>query len=75
MNKTVDVVRLLETNKAKVAFLAPVIAAVLATLASWVVSGEFNDNEIKTAASGVLLGLASGVGTFFANPGRAVVKD
>lgn len=72
--KTTEVVKLLDTNKAKVAFLAPILAAVLTSVGSWVVSGDFNDTEIRAAVAGVLYGAAAGVGTYLTGAGNALVR-
>lgn len=73
--KSVEVIRLLDANKARVAFLAPVIVAVLGAVASWVTTGNFSDSEIRTAVSGAVLGFASGVSTYFTGVSRAEVKQ
>lgn len=69
----VNVIRLIDANKAKVAFLAPLITAIGAAVASWIVTGDFNANEIRAAAGGAVLAAIAGVTTWLAPAGRAEV--
>ncbi len=71
---TVRVLELLDANKAKAAFLAPLVTAIMASLGSLVVTGDWNDTEIRTAVSGVLLSLASGFATYVTPAGDARVE-
>lgn len=71
---TADVLELLDTHKAKAAFLAPLVTALLAAAGSWVVTGDWNDAEIRTAVSGALLGLASAFATYVTPAGQARVE-
>jgi len=71
----VDVIRLIDTNKAKLAFLAPFIVTVLGVVANWVASGEFDTTELRGALSGLVLSLAAGVSAYFAKAGQAVVAQ
>lgn len=73
-NVIVDVVRLVDSNKAKLAFLAPLLTAVGAAAASWIVSGDFNASEIRAAAGGAALALVSGGATWLAPAGKAQVE-
>lgn len=73
-NVIVDVVRLVDTNKAKLAFLAPLITAVGAAVASWIVSGDFNATEIRAAAGGAALSVVSGAAAYLAPAKRAQVE-
>lgn len=57
------------SRKAALALLYPVVAAALATAASWVVTGDFNDTEIRTAVSGAILGLAAFFGAYKGDAG------
>lgn len=77
MNETIGrVVELYGTHKAKAAFLAPVIVAALVAAGNWIITGTFDATEIRTAAGGVLFGLASAVGAYRAPVGKArVVSD
>ncbi len=70
---TAHVIELIDAHKAKAAFLAPLVTAVLAALGSWVVTGDWSDTEIRTAVSGALLGLASGFATYVTPAGEARV--
>lgn len=70
----VDVVRLVDANKAKFAFLAPLLAALGTAAASWIVSGDFNANEIRAAAGGAVLSAVSGTAAYLAPASRAQVK-
>lgn len=73
-NVVVDVVHLVDTNKAKLAFLAPLVTALGAAVASWIVSGDFNATEIRAAAGGAVLAAVSGAAAYFANAGRAEIQ-
>ncbi len=68
-----DVVRLVSKNKAKAAFLAPVVVALGAALASWAVTGEFNATEIRTAVSGAILAGVGSIATWLTPAGLAEV--
>lgn len=68
-----DVVRLVDANKAKAAFLAPLVVALGAAAANWVVSGEFGTNEIREAAGGAVLAFVSGVVTWLTPAKKAEV--
>lgn len=56
--------------KAVLAFLFPLIAAAGATVASWIVSGQFDLTEIRTAAGGVVLAGVALVGAWVGRPGE-----
>jgi len=71
----VDVIRLVDTNKAKFAFLAPLVVTCLGIAASWVATGEFNADEIRLAVAGVVASISASVGTYFAAPGKAEVAS
>lgn len=58
--------------KAVAAFLWPFVAALGAALVSWIVSGEFNENEVRTAVGGAVAGAISAAGAFVARPGQVV---
>ena len=70
----VNVVRIMDTNKAKLAFLAPLLTAVGTAVASWIVSGDFNANEIRAAAGGAVLSVVSGGAAYLAPARRAQVE-
>jgi hypothetical protein len=72
MTTTVQtVVRLIDKNKAVAAFLAPLVTAVGAALASWIVTGDFNETETRTAVAGVVLAAVSGISTYLTRAGTA----
>jgi hypothetical protein len=74
MTTTVQtVVRLIDKNKAVAAFLAPLVTAVGAALASWIVTGDFNEAETRTAVAGVVLAAVSGISTYLTRAGTAEV--
>lgn len=54
------IIRLLDKNKAKAAFLAPIALAVLAAIVNWAITGVFDAAEIKLAIEGVVAGIVSG---------------
>lgn len=70
-----DVVKLLDNNKAYAAFLAPLLLAVGAAIASWISTGDFNDAEIRTAAAGAVTALVASVAAWLTSAGSAVVVD
>lgn len=70
----VEVIRLIDTNKAKLAFLAPFLITVLSVTGIWIATGEFNIQEIRVAASGVLASIAAAIAAYFGSPGKAVVQ-
>lgn len=55
----VDVVRLIDKNKAIVAFFTPFVLTILGVIANWLITGEFNSQEIRIAAGGVITSLAT----------------
>ena len=55
--------------KAIAALVWPVVVAAGAALASWVVSGEFNDSEIRTAIGGAITSIVAFFGAYLAQPG------
>ena len=61
--------------KAIGALVFPLVAAAGAAIASWIVSGEFNDSEIRAAASGVVLALVAFVGAYVRDPGNVVPAE
>ena len=68
------VIRLFDAHKAKAAFLAPVLLALAAAAANWLVTGEFDATEIRVAAGGAVLAAASALATYLAPAGRAEIK-
>jgi hypothetical protein len=69
----VDVVRLLETNKAKLAFLVPFLTAVVAIVSHWLVTGEWNNTELMGSVAALLSSLLAAFGAWVAKPGPAEV--
>jgi hypothetical protein len=69
-----EVVQLIDTNKARLAFLGPVISAVIIAVGNFVVTGEIDATEIQIAIGGVTAGIAAGVPTYFGSAGRGVVE-
>ena len=69
----VDVVELVQANKAKAAFLAPLVLAVGAAVVSWIATGNFNDAEIRTALGGAVTSVVASVAAWLAPAGQAVV--
>jgi energy-converting hydrogenase Eha subunit A len=59
--------------KAVAAFFAPVIVAVGAAVASWIVTGNFEDTEVRTALGGAVAGVLSFVGAYLAQPGNVTM--
>jgi hypothetical protein len=58
--------------KAVAALVWPVVVAAGAAVASWVVSGDFNDTEIRTAVGGAIAAVISFVGAYVSDPGDVV---
>ncbi len=55
--------------KAILAFTYPVIAAAIASVGSWVVTGDFNANEIRVAVGELAGGSISLIGAIVGRPG------
>jgi hypothetical protein len=60
--------------KAVLAFLYPLIATVIATIADWGISGQFDVTAIRIAAAGLGASLVALLGAYVGRPGE-VVKD
>ncbi len=56
--------------KAVLAFLFPVVSALLAAAGSWVVTGDFNDAEIRSAVGGLAAGATAMLGAYIGRPGN-----
>lgn len=67
------IIRLVDANKAKAAFLAPLILACGGAIASWAVTGDFDATEIRTAAEGAVLSAAAAAAAWLKSTGSAVV--
>jgi hypothetical protein len=74
MQRQGKVIKLLDANKAKAAFLAPLLTACGSALASWAVTGNFNASEIRTAASGAILAAVAGLVTYVTKSDQALVE-
>lgn len=74
-SRVVTVIELIDKNKAKLAFLAPLVTALGAAVVSWVVSGDFNATEVRAAAGGAVLALVSSIATYFTPAGKARVRS
>ena len=70
----VRIIKLIDANKTKAAFLAPVFVALGAAVGSWIVTGEFNDSEIRTAVGGAALAACSGLATWLTKTKTAVAE-
>lgn len=70
----VNVVRLVDKNKAKMAFLAPLILSLGSAIASWAVTGDFNEAEVRTAVGGAILAGTSGIAAYFAKSKEVEVE-
>ena len=55
--------------KAVAALVWPAVVAAGAAVASWIVTGDFNDAEIKTALAGVVTSVITFAGAYVASPG------
>lgn len=58
--------------KAVLALLYPLVATEIATLGSYVVTGDFNDAEIRVAIAGTLASFTAGLGAYVGKPGAVV---
>ncbi|MCA1571653.1 MAG: hypothetical protein LC798_15330 [Chloroflexi bacterium] len=56
--------------KAVLAFLYPFVATVAGTIGSWVVTGDFNDAEVRTAVGGLIASAVAYLGAYVGAPGN-----
>jgi hypothetical protein len=56
--------------KAVLAFAYPLIATIAATVASWIVSGDFNTAEIQLSVAGLITSASAALGAAVGKPGR-----
>ena len=56
--------------KAVLAFVFPAIAAVGASVVSWISTGNFDASEIRTAVGGVIAAGIAALGAYLGKPGR-----
>jgi len=61
--------------KAIAALVWPAVIALGAAVSSWVITGDFNDTEIRTAVGGVIGSLISFAGAYLSEPGEVEVVD
>ncbi len=61
--------------KALLAFLFPLIAAVAGAVSSWVVTGTFDDAEIRTAVGGLVTSGLALLGAYVGQPGPVATVD
>lgn len=73
-NVVVDVIRILDKNKAKFAFLAPFVTTCAGVLVTWIVSGVFNGQEIREAVAGVVTSAVAAFAAWLAPAQQAVVE-
>lgn len=69
----VDVIKLLDTNKAKLAFLVPLLTTLVVVVFHWAKTGEWNGTELLIALEGVATSLLAAFGAWIAKPGRGEV--
>lgn len=57
--------------KVILAFFFPLISAVLSSLGSWVISGDFNESEIRTAVGGTIASALALLGGWLGQPAES----
>ena len=70
----VRIKKLIDKNKAIAAFLAPLVTGLLVILGHWIVTGEFNAEEIRLLVGDFVLAAAAGIGAFLAPAKEALVE-
>jgi hypothetical protein len=75
MPRTITTLPLNLSWKAILAFLFPLLSAVAVAVASWIVSGELNANEIRAALGGLILSGLALLGAYVGKPGQVVQPD
>lgn len=60
--------------KAVLAFVFPFVATLGSVLASWIVSGNFNEGEVRTGASALVASAIAALGAYLGKPGAVVTK-
>lgn len=55
--------------KAILAFLFPFLSALAVSVISWIATGDFSDNEIRTALGGLVASALAAVGAYVGKPG------
>jgi hypothetical protein len=66
------IIRLVDTNKAKAAFLAPFAVTLVGVIVNWAATGEFDTGELKLAAEGIVASIVSG-GAVYKTPAKQAV--
>lgn len=61
--------------KAKLATLLPAIAALVAVLIQWAVTGEFDRAELATALTGLSTSVFAFLGAYLGSPGEVIGND
>lgn len=67
------VVKIIDKNKAKAAFAAPFVLALGGSLASYVVTGDFNEAEVRTAVGGFVTACTAALAAYLAPSKEAEV--
>src|SRR4051794_58970 len=60
--------------KAVLAFLFPLIAAIVAAAVDWIMSGQFDTTTIRTAAAGLGASALALLGAWLGAPGSVIVE-
>lgn len=61
--------------KAILAFLYPFIATVMSTLGSFIITGDFNDAELRVGLAGLGASGVAALGAYVGRPGRVAVDS
>lgn len=70
----VNVVRLVDKNKAIIAFVTPFVLTILGVIANWAITGEFNGQEIRIAVGGLITSAGTALSVYAKSSSRAVVE-
>lgn len=62
------------SGKAVNALVYPVVAALLGSVSSWIVTGDLGGAEIRTAASGAILALVAALGAYRGEVGEVEIE-
>lgn len=58
--------------KTTLAFFYPAISSVITAVGSWIVTGNFNDSELRVALAGLGASAIAALGAYIGKPGRTV---
>lgn len=61
--------------KAVLAFLYPAIGSIVSAVSSWIITGNFNDSEIRVAIAGLGASGLALLGAYVGKPGDIDVPD